>query len=545
MKGMTQSAFALPETIEELKAFALAMAEKAVKLEAKVIDLEDRNAKADERIAHLHQILKTFERARFGRSSEKLGVKSLDDDEQMAFVFEEIATGIAAIEAEFKTPSDPAEAAKRAPRPRKGFAAHLERVEEMIEPEERPELAGKIKVKIGEDVTERLDVTPAKFRVIVTRRPKYVYKDAETNEQIDGVYQAAAPSHIIEGGIPTEALLAFIATSKYADGLPLYRQEAIYARDGVEISRSLMAQWMGRLGFELVILADYILEAIKKAERVFADETTLPTLGGTSGKAKVAYLWAYARDDRPFGGQGPPMVAYRFEDNRSTECVANHLKGYSGILQVDGYVAYKSLAKDLAKSQKNKPLYLAGCWAHLRRKFYELHIAKKSEIATFTLERMKALWAVEDEVRGKPPEIRAAARQSQSAQLVDDLYKLWEQTLARISAKSELAKTIRYATGHRESLERFLHDGRIEIDSNIVERAIRPQTITRKNSLFAGNDGGGRTWATIATLLQTAKMNHVDPYAWLSQTLTRLTNQWPLDQIEELMPWNFKPYGSG
>jgi transposase len=401
------------------------------------------------------------------------------------------------------------------------------------------------KVKIGEDVSERLDVTPAKFRVIVTRRPKYVYKNANDKDPIDGVYQAHAPSHIIESGIPTEALLAHIAVSKYADGLPLYRQEGMYARDGVEISRALMAQWMGRIGFELSLLADYILEEIKAGERVFADETTLPTLGGASGKAKVAYLWAYARDDRPFGGSGPPMVAYRFEDSRSTECVAEHLKGYGGILQVDGYVAYKSLAKNRINSQHNSPILLAGCWAHLRRKFYELHVSKKSEIATQTLERMKALWALEDEVRGSPPEIRAATRQNQSAQIVDGLYKLWEQTLPRISGKSELAQTIRYATGHRESFERFLHDGRIEIDSNIVERAIRPQTITRKNALFAGNDGGGRTWATIATLLQTAKMNNVDPYAWLSQTLTRLANQWPANQIEQLMPWNFKPNGIG
>ncbi|CAD0217052.1 putative protein y4qI (plasmid) [Agrobacterium fabrum] len=232
-----------------------------------------------------------------------------------------------------------AHAEKRPPRPRKGFAPHLERVEVVIEPDELPEHVGKQKVLIGEDVSERLDVVPAKFRVIVTRRPKYAFK----NE--DGVIQAAAPAHIIEAGIPTEALLAQIAVSKYADGLPLYRQEAIYARDKVELDRKLMAQWMGRLSFELDILADYILAEIKKAERIFADETTLPTLAPGSGSAKTAWLWAYARDDRPFGGSSPPMVAYCFEDSRAGDRVARHLNGYRGILQVDGHGAYNKLAR--------------------------------------------------------------------------------------------------------------------------------------------------------------------------------------------------------
>ena len=320
---MSAPAIALPETVEELRAFALAMAEKAARadaLEAENTQLKSLNADADARIERLTSILKAFDRARFGRRSEKRANPEIDD-EQSAFVFDEIATGIAALQAQVDH-SKSENAAKRTPRPRKGFAAHLERVEVVIEPEDLPEYAGKEKVKIGEDVSERLDVTPAKFRVIVTRRPKYAFR----NE--DSVIQALAPAHIIEAGIPTEALLAQIAVSKYADGLPLYRQEAIYARDKVEISRSLMAQWMGKVGFELEILADYVLAQIKRGERVFADETTLPTLAPGSGKVKTAYLWAYARDDRPFGGSGPPMIAYRFEDNRASDCVKRHLHGY-------------------------------------------------------------------------------------------------------------------------------------------------------------------------------------------------------------------------
>jgi transposase len=522
--------FPLPDDVDALKALVRVMAEKAARaeaLESENRDLKVLNAAADERIARLTSILKALERNRFGKRSEKLGAEA--KDEQQAFVFEEIETGIAEIKAGLDKASG-AGKQKRTPRPRKAFSSHLERVEVVIEPEVPAEHLGKEKIKIGEDVCERLDVEPPRFRVIVTRRPKYTFKDA------DGVIQALAPARIIEGGIPTEALLAMIAVSKYADGLPLYRQEAIYARDRVELDRSLMAQWMGRLGFELEPLSEHVLLRIKQGPRVFADETTLPTLEPGAGKAKKAYLWAYARDDRPFGGGGPPMVAYRFEDNRSGDCALRHLKGYHGILQVDGYAAYPRLARP---DRGEKALILACCWAHLRRRFYELHVAGSSSLATATVERMKDLWSVEDQVRGLTPDNRSAARRQSSAPIIAELFALWEKELALISGKSKLAEHIRYALERRASLELFLADGRVEIDSNIVERAIRPQTITRKNSLFAGSDGGGRTWATIATLLTTAKMNGVDPFAWLKQTLERIANGWPNRDIEALMPWNY------
>jgi transposase len=317
----------LPDDVNALKALISAMAEKSAADNAELAELKERNARADERIAGLTSIIKMLERARYGRRSEKLKIDRLNE-EQEAFVFDEIKTGLEEIQAELDKRKSKAERS-RPSRPRKGFAAHLERVEVVIEPELPAGCEGLEKVKIGEDVSERLDVTPAKFRVIVTRRPKYAYRGR------DGVIQAPAPDHLIEAGIPTEALLAHIAVAKYADGLPLYRQEAIYARDQVELDRSLMAQWMGRIGFELAPLADAILDRIKQGERIFADETTLPTLAPGSGKVKTAWLWAYARDDTPFGGRAPPMVAYKFEDSRGGECVARHLAGYRGILQVD------------------------------------------------------------------------------------------------------------------------------------------------------------------------------------------------------------------
>lgn len=531
---MNPDDLSLPDDVDALKSMLRAMAEKAARAEAlerEVEALRLRHADAEERIKALLQTLKSFDRARFGRRSERIGADGKEDegDAQQAFVFEEIETGISALSAQLKPHRHAA--VTRAPRPRKGFAPHLERIEVVIEPEDLPEYAGLPKVRIGEDVSERLDVTPAKFRVIVTRRPKYAFGHG------NGIIQAPAPAHLIEAGLPTEALLAQIAVSKYTDGLPLYRQEGIYARDGVALERRLMAQWMGRLGFELDILADHLFTQVKKGERIFADETTLPTLAPGSGAAKKAWLWAYARDDRTFGGQAPPMVAYRFEDSRSGDCVLRHLGGYNGILQVDGYTAYNKLTR---KDGGNDGPQLAGCWAHSRRKFYELHVAGISEVATTTLQMMAKLWENEAAIRGSSPEMRASARQRTAAPIVAALFDLWKKTLARISGKSKLAEAIRYAMTRRTVFERFLWDGRIELDSNIVERAIRPQTITRKNSLFAGSDGGGRTWATIATLLQTCRMNDVDPTAWLTQTLQRIANHWPSSNIDALMPWHYR-----
>ncbi len=528
----------LPDDVDALKAMVLAMAReqaaKEVRLkaaEAEITRLEAVEKSANERITNLTSILKVLQRTQHGTRSERLRLGV--NDEQVSFAFEEVETGLSAIQSELDHAAK--DKPKRAPRPRKGFAAHLERIEEVIEPEIPTGCEGLEKVLIGEDRSERLDVVPPKFRVIVTRRPKYTFRGH------DGVLQALAPAHIIESGLPTERLLAYIAVSKYADGLPLYRQEAIYLRDGVEISRSLMAQWMGHLGFELQICADYILERVKEGDRVFADETTLPTLAPGSGKTTKAWLWAYARDDRPYGGTSPPMVAYRFEDSRGADCVARHLSGFSGILQVDGYSAYTSLAKTRAKAGSNETIQLAGCWAHLRRKFYDLHISGVSKAATDTIIAMTELWQIEDEARGRDADSRSTLRQEKSATIVSGLFDLWEKELGKVSGKSKTAEAIRYALTRCEALERFLTDGRIEIDSNIVERAIRPQTITRKNSLFAGSEGGGRTWATLATLLQTAKMNNVDPLDWLSQTLTRIAQGWPVSELEALMPWNFRP----
>jgi transposase len=531
-----------PEDVGELKALTRATVARAnrfeaeseaargevLKLKAEVNDLAEAHATAKTEIARLTSILKTLRRGRFGKRSEKL---SPDEDEQQSFVFEELETGLEAIERRLvaKTGAKPRNTSPAKPR----FPSHLERVEEVLEPEIPPGFEGQERVKIGQDESVRLDVVRARFRLIVTIRPKYAFKEPEK------ILQAPAPEHIVEAGLPTEALLAQVAVSKYADGLPLYRQEAIYARDGVELGRSLMAQWMGAVGFHFEPLAAHVFSRIREGERIFADETTLPTLNPGAGKTKTAWLWAYARDDRPFGGAGPPMVAYRFEESRSGDCAARHLGDYRGILQCDGYAGYRKIAG----GAHSNGMRLAGCWAHLRRKFFDLHANGESVVATATVNEMRQLWAIEDEVRGQPSQARLAARRAASVAVVQSLFDVWERELPRISGKSKLAEAIRYARSHRAALELFLEDGRAEIDSNIVERAIRPQAITRKNALFAGSAGGGRTWAAIATMLQTCKMNDVDPYAWAILTLERIANRWPNKDIEALMPWNFKTIG--
>ena len=350
----------LPDDVDQLKALALealaradrseidaeAFRSQTLNLTAKVEDLTQTNAAANAEIDRLTSIIKTLRRDRFGKRSEKLGD---DEAKQQSFVFEEVETGLAAIAARLAAKAETKPRKATADKPR--FPSHLERVEVILEPEVPPEFEGKERVKIGQEESVRLDVVRARFRLIVTIRPKYIYKE------LAAILQAPAPEHIVEAGLPTEALLAQVAVSKYADGLPLYRQEAIYGRGGVELSRSLMAQWMGSVG----LLAAHVLARIREGERIFADETTLPTLNPGAGKTKTAWLWAYARDDRPFGGAGPPMVAYRYEDSRAGDCAVRHLGDYRGILQCDGYAGYRKLAG----APHSNGLRLAGCWAHL------------------------------------------------------------------------------------------------------------------------------------------------------------------------------------
>jgi transposase len=366
---------------------------------------------------------------------------------------------------------------------------------------------------------------PAQFRVLVVRRPKYGCRSCE-----NVVVQAPAPARLIEGGLPTEGTVAQVLVSKYADHIPLYRQAQIYARQGVELDRSTLADWVGRAAFMLRPIHERLLRALKTSAKLFADETTAPVLDPGRGRTKLGQLWAYARDDRPWGGTDPPGVVYVYAPDRKAERPISHLAGFKGILQVDGYGGHRVLAERGA-------VQLAFCWSHVRRRFYELAAAGPAPIASEALERIARLYAIEKEIRGRSADERRAVRQDRSRPIIDDLEPWLRAKLSLISQKTKLAEAIRYALSRWDGLTRFLDDGSIEIDSNVVERSIRPIALNRKNALFAGSDGGGEHWAVVASLIETCKLNGVHPYAYLADVTSKIVNGHPNSRIDELLPW--------
>ena len=476
---------------------------------------------------HLRAIVKELQRALFGRRSEK----TVPAD-QLELALEDIEQTLAEGEAEAEKSDATLKASRRQPRRvnRGALPKHLPREEFVIEPDSTTcSCCDGAMHRIGEDVAERLDVVPAQFKVIVTRRPKYGCRACEST-----VVQAPAPARLIEGGLPTEALVAHVLVSKYADHLPLYRQSQIYARQGIALDRSTLADWVGRAAAELRPLHDRLFEHLKGSPKLFMDETRAPVLDPGRRRTKTGYLWAIARDDRPWGGTDPPGVVYLYAPGRGAEHAIRPLAGFRGILQVDGYSAYRSLADP---ARDGGPVTLAYCWSHVRRHFYEIAQGGNAPIAEEALERIGALYRIEHTISGQPPEQRRTIRQDQSQPLADDLRVWLEGKLAKVSSGSRIAQAIRYALKLWSGLTVFLDDGRIEIDSNVVERAIRPIVLNRKNALFAGSDQGGVHWGVIASLIETAKLNAVDPQVYLDDVLTRLVNRHPASRIDQLMPW--------
>jgi transposase len=476
------------------------------------------------RAARLEQIIKELQRHRFGRRAEKL------PEDQLLLGLEEVEQTVASGE-EDADKADPTARSRRAGRRRLNRGAlptHLPRVEVVIdiEPQACPCCQGTLH-RIGEDVSERLDILPAQLRVLVMRRPKYGCRACE-----EVVVQAPAPARLIEGGLPTDAAVAHVLVSKYADHLPLYRQSQIYARQGVNLDRSTLADWVGRAAFTLRPVYERLFATLKQSSKLFADETTAPVLDPGRGRTKTGQLWAYARDDRPWGGTGPPGVAYVYAPDRKAERPSAHLAGFKGILQVDGYAGYRPLAE-------RGDVELAFCWAHVRRRFYELAAAGPAPIASEALERIAKLYAIESTIRGRSAEERREIRQQKIKPIIDELESWLRGKLELISQKTKLAEAIRYALSRWAGLIRFIGDGRIEIDSNIVERSIRPIALNRKNALFAGSDGGGEHWAIIASLIETCKLNGIDPQHYLSDAISRIANGHPNSRLGELLPWAY------
>ena len=473
--------------------------------------------------AQLEKLVAAFKQALFGRRSEKT------DPDQFDLALEDIETGLAVVEAAAEADDTLTPVRPQRPRSasRPALPRHLPRVEEVIEPETVSCACGAGRHRIGEDVSERLDVIPAQFRVIVTRRPKYACRSCE-----EGIVQAAAPARLIPGGLPTEALVAHVLTSKYADHPPLYRQAQIYHRQGVELDRSTLAAWVGRAAFELRPVVEPLKADLKRASKLFMDETRAPVLDPGRRRTKTGFFWALARDDRPWGGADPPGVVFTYAPGRSGQYAEAILTGFSGILQVDGYAGYNRLIR------RSKPrVALAYCWAHARRKLHGVAENGPAPIAGEALRRIAAFYRIETEIRGQDPDIRLAARQDRTAPLISD-FEAWVTTQrAKISAKSALGEALTYIARHWDGLTRFLTDGRIEMDSNAVERTIRPIALNRKNALFAGHDVGAENWATIASLIETCKLNDIDPNAYLTRVLTAIVQGHKQKQITDLLPW--------
>lgn len=524
---------ALPDDVK-----SMLLAERAARIEAekRADQLKKHTDRLEAHANRLEHLLNEFKRALFGRKSEKISA------DQLELALEELETAASETETavgEAQAKSDATAKPKQPPKRNLGrLPAALPRIENIIEPDDImcPCGCGEMK-KIGEDRSERLDIIPAQFRVIVNIRPIYACSNNCDGKPV----QSPAPARLIESGLPTEALIAHILVSKYADHLPLYRQSQIFARTaGIDLHRSTLAHWCGKAGFHLRPIFERMAEQIKSSSKLFMDETTVPILDPGRGKTKTGYLWALARDDRGWGGSDPPGVIFNYAPGRSGKYAEEFLRGFDGILQVDGYAGYNRLTKQNRKG--GEALLLALCWAHARRKLYEL--IDSSQIARQGIARIAKLYEIEAEIRGRSAPERLAVRQERSSPLVKEFGEWLTQQRARVSAKSRIGEKLTYIANHWDGLQVFLTDGRVEIDSNLVENAIRPIPLNRKNALFAGHDEGGKNWGLIASLIGTCKMNQVNPFDYLKSTLEALANGHPQSNLDALMPWAFNKSSS-
>lgn len=491
-----------------------------------------------QRLVHL---IKQLQRAQFGRKSERL------DPDQLQLALENVEQDAAGAAAASEDTSGGESGAgetrrRRAParRNRGHLPAHLERYEVIVDVTDKtcPCCGGALH-QIDVEETERLDIMPMRLRVRVTKRPIYGCRSCS-----EAPVQAPAPDSAIPGGLPTEALLAHVAVAKYNDGLPLYRQCQIFGRDGVTLDRATLADWMGRTAWWLQSLHHLLLSTILASPKLFADDTRLPVLAPGKGRTRIGFLWGIARDDAPWDGPLPPAVVYVYTEDRVYDRAREVLAGYGGVLQVDGWGGFKRLIgsreagiKDVDKDA----VTLAFCWSHGRRNFYEIHQSTASPIAAEVLRRIAELYRIEDDIRGQPPELRRAVRQDRSKPKVEALKVYIEEQLTRVSGKMPVATAMRYMLTHWDGLCVYLDDGRVEIDSNTIERLHRVIATGRKNALFAGSDAGARSWAIYASLIQTAKLNDIDPFAYLKDVLERIVaGQVKSHQLDRLLPWNWK-----
>jgi transposase len=508
-------------SVEQLRTFILNQQEQLSLRAAEIAQRDAKIAERDIEIEHLKLLIAKLKRLRFGHKSEKLDRQI----EQLELRLEDLEARQANI-APAPQESVPTDDQVSADRPaRRGLPEQLPRetVTRMPKQTSCPSCGGALR-PLGEDVSEMLEYVPGYFKVIQQVRPKLSCARCET------IVQEAASSRPIDRGLAGPGLLAHVLVSKYADHLPLYRQAEIYQREGIELERSTLAGWVGGASDALSPLVEAIRRHVMNTGKLHADDTPVPVLAPGNGKTKTGRVWTYVRDNRPAGDDAAPAVWFAYSPDRKGERPESHLRDFRGTLQADGYAGFNRLYQD-GRIQE------AACWAHVRRKFFDLYEAHASPTAAEALQRIGALYGIETQIRGRPPDKRREVRQARARPLIDSLRQWLESSLAKLSKKSEVATAIRYALGRWPALLRYCDDGHVEIDNNAAERALRAVALGRKNYLFAGSDAGGERAAAIYTLIGSAKLNGLDPNAYLRHVLERIADH-PINRIAELLPWS-------
>jgi transposase len=523
---MTPRADSLPTDLAAAHALILAQREALVVAEAKVAAAESVAKSRALEIEQLKYQIAKLKHEQYGQSSERstvleqleLQLSELEEDASEA----EAAAQLAAQRA--KTEVKSFERRKPARRP---LPAHLPRERIVYPSPSACPCCGGVLHKLGEDVTETLELIPRQWKVIQHVREKLSCRSCEQ------ITQPPAPSHPIARGRAGPGLLAHILFAKYGLHLPLHRQSTTYAREGIDLDVSTLADWVGAAAATLMPLVLLIRAHVFAAERIHADDTTVPVWA--PGKCRTGRLWTYVRDDRPFAGLDPPAAVFFYSADRGGAHPQQHLAGYAGLMQADAYAGFNKLYE---ASRQPGPIIEASCWAHARRQFFDLARISKSPIAIEAIERIDALFAIERDINGMPPAERVRVRNERSRPLVAELEAWLRARRRKLSGGSNVGKAVQYSLNRWTALSRFLDDGRLCMSNNAAERGVRPVAVGRKNWTFAGSDEGGRRAAAIYTLIETCKLNDVDPQAWLTDILARLQDH-PARRIDELLPWNW------